>query len=66
MSSGAAKKGRKMIVRCRKCWVDVAVQFESEPLKKCPRCFKKETYFHAYYVHHRKPKNTERLEISEE
>jgi hypothetical protein len=36
-----------MIVRCRKCWKDVAVQKSTEPLKPCPDCGKAETYFHA-------------------
>lgn len=43
------KKPRKKVnIRCRKCWVDVAVQKIGELLKPCPLCGQKETYEHSY------------------
>jgi hypothetical protein len=36
-----------MIVRCRKCWVDVAIQRADKPVQPCPKCGAAETYFHA-------------------
>lgn len=36
-----------MVVRCRKCWADVAIQRDTDPIAPCPLCGKAETYFHA-------------------
>lgn len=48
-----------MIVRCRKCWDDVAelkVRAGKTPvIPKCPKCGKAETYIHARKVTGSKP-----------
>lgn len=41
------KKPQKVVIRCRKCWVNVAIQKDHEPLGKCPICGSKELYVHA-------------------
>lgn len=41
---------RKMVVRCRKCWQDVAVLPDNEPLPECPLCKQPETYHHAVAI----------------
>jgi protein-arginine kinase activator protein McsA len=42
---------KKMIVRCRKCWEDVAVVVvragKKTELGVCPKCGRDETYIHA-------------------
>lgn len=41
------KKGRKVNIRCRKCWQDVKQQREFEAVEPCPLCGKPETYIHS-------------------
>jgi predicted RNA-binding Zn-ribbon protein involved in translation (DUF1610 family) len=41
---------RKMIIRCRQCWVDIRIQREGSELPACPHCGQAETYEHAYVV----------------
>lgn len=51
---------RKHIIRCRKCWVDVATQAPDAPVPDCPLCGKKETYVHAVLTgYKKKPKRGE-------
>lgn len=38
---------RRVVIRCRKCWEDVAIQSGADPVLPCPKCNKEETYVHA-------------------
>lgn len=38
---------KRVLIRCRCCWVDVAIVKESEAVPTCPLCGKKTTYVHA-------------------
>jgi hypothetical protein len=44
---GGIPPGTLVLIRCRKCWENVAVQKAGATLGNCPTCGKPETYIHA-------------------
>lgn len=51
---------KEVIIRCRKCWEDVAVQKETDPVQRCPRCGRKQTYVHAVVPKDKKKEKEEK------
>lgn len=48
---------KTVVIRCRKCWADVALQKEDAPLPNCSECGLPETYRHGYVPKGTSPKS---------